>query len=84
MRAEAYNSAVAKSRVAREVTRERMARIAGMTIEERLALLERMREQGLSTYIQLHRVDRPTAIARIKATTRFGRRRSISAMADGH
>jgi hypothetical protein len=76
--------AMGRSKVASEVTRQRMARLAAMTIEERLALLERIREQGLSAYIELHRVDRATAIARIKATNRFGRRRSASASADEH
>lgn len=71
-----------RSKVASEITRERMARIAAMSLDERFALLERMREEGLTTYSELHGVDRPTAIARIKATHRFGRRRSVSASAD--
>ena len=73
---------MARSKVASEVARERMARIAAMTIEERLALADRMREHGLSTFIEVHGVDRRTAIARIKGANRFGRRRSLSASAD--
>ena len=73
---------MAKSRVAAVITSQRMARITAMTIEDRLLLLERMREQGLATYIALHGVDRRTAIARIKETHRLGRRRSVSASTD--
>jgi hypothetical protein len=53
-----------------------------MTPAERVALAERLREEGIAAYMASHAVDRSTAIARIKATHRLGRRHSSSDAAD--
>jgi hypothetical protein len=53
-----------------------------MTPHERVRLAERLGEEGLTSYMHTHRVDRQTAVARIKATRRLGRRPSASADAD--
>jgi hypothetical protein len=64
------------------VARRRAERLAAMTPDERIALAVRLGEQGLSSYIAVHGVDRRAAVARIKATRRLGRRRSACAEAD--
>jgi hypothetical protein len=71
-----------RSKVAEAVSRERRARLAAMTPAERVALAERLGQEGLATYMATHGVDRRTAIARIKATHRIGRRFSACAVAD--
>lgn len=53
-----------------------------MTPAERLALAERLGEEGIAAYMLAHEVYRRTAIARIKAARRLGRRYSASAAAD--
>lgn len=60
----------------------RAARLAAMVPGERVALALRLGEEGLAVFMATHGVDRQTAIARIKATRRLGRRRSASADAD--
>jgi hypothetical protein len=71
-----------RSSVAGAVSRRRFARLASMTPAERVALAERLAEEGLASYIATHGLDRRTAIARIKATHRAGRRPSGCAAAD--
>jgi hypothetical protein len=71
------------SRSAAPIDEARAARLAAMTPGERVALALRLAEDGLATYMATHGVDRRTAIARIKATRRLGRRHSASADADG-
>ena len=70
---------MARSKVASEVTREQMARIAAMTPEQRTALAIRLGEAAIDTYMAAEAVDRRTAIYRIRATRRLGRRRSAAA-----
>jgi hypothetical protein len=53
-----------------------------MTPAERVALAARLGEEGLASYMTLHRLDRRAAVARIKAARRLGRRPSASAEAD--
>lgn len=71
-----------RSRSADAIARRRAERIAAMTPADRVALAVRLGEEGLAGFMQLHGVNRPTALARIKATHRLGRRPSASADAD--
>lgn len=71
-----------RSKVAREVSLSRARRLAAMTPAERVALAQRLGEEGIAAYMVTHAVDRRTAIARIKATHRLGRRHSPSAATD--
>jgi hypothetical protein len=68
-----------RSRTAEAIDRDRAARIAALTPEERVALALRLADQGLAAFMSAHNVDRATAMTRIKATRRLGRRRSASA-----
>jgi hypothetical protein len=70
------------SAVAHAVSQEQRAQIAAMTPADRVALALRLSEEGLAAFVALHGVDRQTAIARIRATRRVGRRPSASANAD--
>ncbi len=70
------------SRVAEQLRRERAARLAAMTASERVAVAARLGEQGLRSYMATFGVDRTTAITRIKATHRIGRRLSLSSADD--
>ncbi|MBL8138338.1 MAG: hypothetical protein JNL48_17070 [Acidobacteria bacterium] len=70
------------SAVAHAVSQEQRAQIAAMTPADRVALALRLGEEGLAAFAALHGVDRQTAIARIRATRRVGRRPSASADAD--
>jgi hypothetical protein len=65
-----------ESRCARSIDEARRDRIASMAVDERLALLKRLSDEGLTSYMALHGVDRRTAVERIKATRRLGRRPS--------
>jgi hypothetical protein len=71
-----------RSKAARDAARSRARRLAAMTPAERVALAERLGEEGIAAYMATHAVDRRTAIARIKATHRLGRRHSPAAAAD--
>lgn len=70
------------SAVAHAVSQEQRAHVAAMAPADRVALAVRLGEEGLAAYSALHGVDRQTAIARIRATRRLGRRPSASADAD--
>jgi hypothetical protein len=59
-----------------------MERLAAMTPDERVVLAVRLGEEGLASYVETHGVDRRTAVARIKATRRLGRRPSVCAEAE--
>jgi hypothetical protein len=50
-----------------------------MSPAEAIALARRLGEQGIAAYMVAHGLERRTAIARIKATRRLGRRYSASA-----
>jgi hypothetical protein len=70
------------SKVANDVARRRWRRIAALSPAERIQLAEQLGRQGIESFTITQRVDRRTAIARIKATHRLGRRHSTSAAAD--
>lgn len=63
-----------KSTLAADLRREQIERFAAMSAAERVALAMRLGDEGLASYMALHCVDRPTAVARIRATRRAGRR----------
>ena len=71
-----------RSRSAAAVEESRAARLAAMTAEARVRLAIRLGEDGLSSFMATHRLDRRSAVARIKATRRIGRRPSCSADVD--
>jgi hypothetical protein len=64
------------------IARRRVDRLAALTPDERVRLAERLGMDGLASYIAINGIDRRTAVARIKATRRLGRRRSACAEAD--
>ena len=69
--------------VAQAVSQEQREQLAAMTPAERVALVVvRLSEEGLASYMATHGLDRQTAITRIRATRRVGRRPSASADAD--
>ncbi|HVS32168.1 MAG TPA: hypothetical protein VMS98_12025 [Thermoanaerobaculia bacterium] len=65
-----------RSRLAEQLKKEQRARFASMSPAERVALTERLGEEGLAEYMSAHRVDRPTAVRAIKRSRRMGRRPS--------
>jgi hypothetical protein len=71
-----------RSKVASEASQRRQERLAAMTPGARGVLALRLGEEGVASYIAAHGVDRPSAIRRIKAARRAGRRRSAAAEAD--
>jgi len=71
-----------RSRSAAAINRRRAERLAAMTPDARVALAARLGEEGLAMFMAVHGVDRATAIARVKATRRLGRRRSATAEPD--
>jgi hypothetical protein len=71
-----------ESKSAGAIARRRMERLAAMTPDERVVLAVRLGEEGLASYVETHGVDRRTAVARIKATRRLGRRPSVCAEAE--
>ncbi|HZM97378.1 MAG TPA: hypothetical protein VFB92_28355 [Vicinamibacterales bacterium] len=73
---------VMHSRSASAIDRRRIDRLMAMTPDERIRLAERLGEEGLASYMDTHHVDRQTAVARIKATRRLGRRPSACAEPD--
>ena len=66
------------SKTATDLRQRQFERYAAMTADERVALALRLCEDGLAAYIATHAVDRRTAVARIRATRRLGRRPSVS------
>lgn len=73
---------VMASRSAQAGEQARADRLARMTPAERVDLAFKLGEQGLAEYMVTHGVDRRTAISRIRATRRLGRRPSASADTD--
>lgn len=71
-----------RSAVAHAVSQEQRERLKAMTPAERVAVAVRLGEEGLASYMATHGIDRHTAIIRIRATRRLGRRPSASADAD--
>jgi hypothetical protein len=72
------------SRSAAAANRGRRQRLAAMTPDERVRLAARLGDEGVTSFMHTHGVDRRTAVTRIKATRRLGRRRSACAEADEH
>jgi hypothetical protein len=70
------------SAIAREITNRRRARYAAMSPAERVAVSLRLSDEGIRSFMLTQRLDRPAAIARIKALHRLGRRPSTCADAD--
>jgi hypothetical protein len=68
-----------RSRSAAAIAEARAARLAAMTPDARVRLAIRLGEEGLASFMAAHRLDRRSAIARIKATRQLGRRPSRSA-----
>jgi hypothetical protein len=72
-----------RSQSAAASRQRRAERLASMTPAERVSLASRLGEDGIRAYMTAHGVDRATALARIKATRRLGRRPSACADVDG-
>ena len=68
-----------RSKVASDLSREQARRVAALTPSERVALAERLGEESIALYMAAQNVDRRTAMARLEASRRFGRRPSRSA-----
>lgn len=73
-----YNGGV-KSNLASDLAREHARRVATMTAAERVALAAQLGEECITLFMAAQNVDRRTAMARLEANRRFGRRRSHSA-----
>jgi hypothetical protein len=73
---------MSRSRVARAAAEASSHRIARLSPAERIAIAEKLREDGIASYMTAHGVDRALAVKRIKATHRLGRRASASAAVD--
>jgi hypothetical protein len=71
-----------RSRSAAAIAEARAARMAALTPDARVSLAIRLGEDGLSSFMAAHQLDRRSAIARIKATRQLGRRPSKSADLD--
>jgi hypothetical protein len=71
-----------RSRSATAIDSLRAERLAAMTPDARVVLAARLGEESLALFMAVHDVDRATAVARVKATRRLGRRRSASADPD--
>ena len=64
------------SRLAEQLKEEQRARFAAMTPAERVALSERLGEQGLAEYMSAQGLNRAEAVEAIKRSRRIGRRPS--------
>ena len=71
-----------RSRSAAAIAEARVARLSAMTPDARVSLAIRLSEDGLASFMAAHKLDRRTAIARIKTTRQLGRRPSRSADVD--
>ena len=65
-----------RSPVAERLKSEQRERFARMTPAERVALSERLGEEGLAEFMSANEMDRATAIRAIKQSRRLGRRPS--------
>lgn len=73
---------VAMRSVNDDLRREQRERIAKMTPAERVALAERLGEEGLAAFMSANRLDRAAALRAIRRSRRAGRRPSASADAE--
>lgn len=65
-----------RSKLAEQLKQEQRERIALMTPAERVALSERLGEEGLAEYMSANGLDRAAAVQAIKRSRRLGRRPS--------
>jgi hypothetical protein len=65
--------------VADDLRREQWERFAQMTPAERVALSEKLGEEGLAAFMSANGLDRESALKAIRRSRRVGRRRSRSA-----
>jgi predicted transcriptional regulator len=65
-----------RSRLAEQLRTEQRERFARMTPAERVALTERLGEEGLREYMTANHLDRAAAVSAIKRSRRAGRRPS--------
>jgi hypothetical protein len=65
-----------QSKLAQQIKREQRERFARMTPAERVALTERLGEEGLAEFMSANRLDRAAAVEAIKRSRRSGRRPS--------
>jgi len=68
-----------RSNVAEAVSRADRQRLLALTPAERVEFALRLSAEGLAAYMATHQVDMATARARIAATRRAGRPRSLAA-----
>ena len=61
------------SRLGEQLKEEQRARFAAMTPAQRVALSERLGEEGLAEYMSAHGLDRAEAVRAIKRSRRVGR-----------
>ena len=71
-----YTECQMRSRLADQLKQEQRVRFARMTPAERVALTERLGEQGLAEYMSANGLDRGEAVKAIKRTRRLGRQPS--------
>ncbi len=71
-----------RSPTAARLDEQRRARHAALSPAERIALAVKMSEEGLATFMATQQLDRASAIRRIKASHRQGRRLSRAAIAN--
>lgn len=62
-----------------DLRREQRERIARMTPAERIALVEKLGEEGLAAFMSATNMDRESALKAIRRSRRVGRRPSRSA-----
>jgi hypothetical protein len=67
------------SSVNEDLRRDRRERIAKMTPAERIALAEKLGEEGLAAFMSANNMDREAALKAIRRSRRVGRRPSVSA-----
>ncbi len=65
-----------RSKLAEQLKQEQRERFASMTPAERVALTERLGEEGLAEYMSANGLDRAAAVNEIKRSRRLGRRPS--------
>ena len=65
-----------RSKLAEQLKKEQRERFARMTPAERVALTERLGEEGLAEYMSANGLDRAAAVSAIKQSRRIGRRPS--------
>jgi len=65
-----------RSKLLEQLKREQRERFARMTAAERLALTERLSQEGLAEFMSANRLDRAAAIRAIQRSRSLGRKRS--------